>query len=346
VIPLVSGLGLGLAMATDTPNAEVYPAKQIVAWEDGAVIERPFASKSNRFAPKGDRFDGQRRVEPDPVDRDFQSPDHPYTVLTGLRLPDLRQPSRWDAANIKRNILVYRSNTNHVTLLCSWYKQFPNQKPIISVKQSSLPFPTEDPANARIIWFLKHVDCMDSYKSMMEDLSIPTSCYSDVLRKDSLKKEFDYTPPQGCLENEAIAILNSSVKYLTKNVFDYFSRDIEIHISRFLVEEPAGGNKRYLGDYSLTLRATIRIYGHSISFSLRRSINREWIVDKNPIDVLLEGGFIESAEQHEERIQNMLKIGAPNYMDGYESMATLIDKHQSIARIPEEEFSELFGALP
>jgi hypothetical protein len=49
MISVLSGLGLGLAMATDTPNAEVYPAKQIVAWEDGAVIERPFMDRASEY---------------------------------------------------------------------------------------------------------------------------------------------------------------------------------------------------------------------------------------------------------------------------------------------------------
>jgi hypothetical protein len=312
VISPLSALGLSLAMASDTPTAsQDYPAKIIVAWEkDKAVIERPFLSQKQR-----------------------------YYRLTGV-------PFRRESGG--GNSLVYRAPGQYLTIVAEDYLFSPPRchfyiKPNQHFCVESTP---------RILWFLNHFigPNDDDYISNLGRLclGIPFPIATEIV------------PANLSFYETVVRILESNPCNLRHLVLHH------PHLSDFTIDwEDMVHDVPFLTNRNKLFNA-----GHlylAIRFSMLASIHFEagdfpcsrhgWdenpfknvifkVEDKSVVEHLLQTGILELNNDYDARIKRMIEEGTPDYMDGYESMATLIDKRQGISWLPEDEFEEIFRTYP
>jgi hypothetical protein len=356
VIGPLSALGLGLAMATDAPQEEPYPAKIIVAWEkDHTVIERPFVSQLTR-----------------------------YRNLTGVQI------KKQISITPDRNRIIYRTPQDCVIIILGGPLRFNLIKTkLLSWSQVSASLPYSDNFQSesvpRIIWFLAHLMgkpgpwVLSTAEHLRMGIPFPITPEMVEIEREHAQfelsdiREDPLSPPHppghsiNVFASDVRRILHGEPCYLTSADFSAYlevldqsiSVDIQYPQSTYSFDDLVAEGKLYL---------SINLY--NANFKLKRiKIER----NKSAIDHLLETGILERtlspivrgqsvsphgsrpnsvglslelAEDYDTRIKGLIREGTPDYMDGYESMATLIDRKQGISWLSEEEFEEMFRTSP
>jgi hypothetical protein len=322
MIPLLSGLGLGLAMASDTPTAshdKPYPAKIIVGWEsDHAVIERPFTSQLRE-----------------------------YSDLTGVPYEKI----------ILSSPVIYRAPGQYLIIIPNTNNGF-TFRPNIHFCAESTP---------RILWFLDYLVGKLIRKRAQASWG-PDAAYLSYFEKLCLGLPFSIAPKEvekkrlwnplhlSAFFEEVVEILSQEPCYLPHGSFTV------------CWQSPGGESTLTLPDRikllelgKLYLKINFNIfYGDTMTGDQCSFLDSQQGWYKNPfsacrfkvennksvIDHFLQAGIIELDDDYDARIKRMIEEGTPDYMDGYESMATLIDKKQGISWLSEDEFEEMFRTSP
>jgi hypothetical protein len=349
LISVIPWLSLGLAAAQE--RSSPYPAKILVAWEDGAVIER---------VP------------------DLQVYLDIFSTKGGFSLPGLSSA-----------YLIYRSGDIKY-LLSKRNKSFNNPANFsIEAEKNADPIFDINPAASRILWFLlRHLKAKintDSdiaikdyvglsplyiWRGCLELMGLPCSrSYANYEKIKGLWRAARDLIVRGewpwkgttffMRQDEGWEADYYRVTHINKAVYNFFhSMDIiqswtprradrasrAVNIDGRGFEYWTGPDKSVAHLDICTTHILpsggfpdLRIPEHkTVSFP----------IEQNPFDVLVEQGLfiVETPEQMMERFLSLAKSGAPDYMDGYEQMLSMIGPEESLAMMDNQGFMAYFQA--
>jgi hypothetical protein len=315
MIPLLSGLGLGLAMASDTPGEQPYPAKVIVGWEDEAKIERPFVRREK---------------------------DHTVVDLLGYERNIGISVTRVNDGHP----IIYRgcgSDRTYVALSVSGK----GDGQVITIDRSSILFPSSTPATARVLWFMRNIGLLRRNPAFFGQgltigvgeslcLGIPVHTASERIKNQ--RKIWD-DQHEGHISAEHVQyflpgfLLNLlGLGFSGRLHWEYVDDPGKVLLLPTSVLRHMSASERQYEGRDICLVAD----SPNLPGGLRIRL------DENPVDAVIAQGLLETTNAHVSRITALFKEGVPDYMDGYESMTLMIGKEHSLARIPEGEFNGMF----
>jgi hypothetical protein len=338
LIPLLSSLGLGLAMTSDTSSEQPYPAKIIVGWEDGARIERPLPL--SKAGIRGTVYD-------------------PYLNLTGIFLP---HDVYYRSHSIVYRVADCKPGYDNVHDIISFQRSLNDPIMRIEIEESITNVAMSDPVKARILWFLRHIGMFPGHQDdekfdlplrILLRLGIPEHRSSLLIDQWSRSWEEEFEIYSHWSMGEQAENFRSKIArtlrdfFNTRGLHDFaWTTNIEKY-DRLLLSPISDRQNEYTPEVLNTiLQEGKQLYLRSLAPSFFPVQPLYWFpFGENPVKFMLKRKILETTEDHIERMKAIFELGEPDYMDGYETMATLIDRSDSLARISEDQFGGMFGVM-